>query len=213
LAAAAILRVWLEAGHGASNAKPGRFDPGAQGCGVTEYEIVSSVVSEVLYRAFSNESFPVDVAEVPFCNSLCLKSHPRSSHLGQKIKFINENLKRRRDGRSFGEVVVSLHMNSADSEEASGVEVLYSHAVPARRRVAAEISRVIANALCLPDRGPKSDRQSARGAIAILNKTECPAYLIEMGFVTNPEDVERVRESGVAALISALEVIAREHGK
>lgn len=108
-------------------------------------------------------------------------------------------------------MLIDLHMNSAENENASGTEVIYSAAAPHRRDVAAKISKAVAATLGTIDRGPKSDKESARGSLAILNRTACPAYLIEMGFVSNSDDVRKVRECGMDAVIEAIRVIEEEH--
>ena len=211
--ASAVLRIWLDAGHGLGNSRPGVFDTGATSACGSEHEIAYRIVDLVADRFYRDPEAPLTVAETPSCSTACAAKHKKRGHLAYKIDYINDNLKRRPDGRSFGEVVLSLHLNSSSNPSTSGVEVLYSHSVPARRRVAAAIAEAVAATLGLPNRGAKSDRDSSRGSIAILNRTECPAYLIEMGFVTNPEDVLRVRECGVDALIAAISVIAKEHGQ
>lgn len=165
----------------------------------------------VLDRFYLSPPLDVTVVEAPTCSSHCVARHPKSSHLAEKIRYVNDNLKRDGKGKPFGDVLLSVHMNSSGSEKASGVEVIYSHFAPHRRAKAERISKIVAATLGLPDRGPKTDRESQRGSLAILNRTDCPAYLLEIGFVTNPEDVLRVRECGVDALIAAIGQIQKDH--
>jgi N-acetylmuramoyl-L-alanine amidase len=200
----------LDAGHGLSNTRPGRFDPGAVSCYGGEHEIVSRV-ADLVVDHYANAA--VSVVETPSCSDACLKKHPASSHLGFKIKFINRNAKRSPSGRTVGEVCISLHMNSGP-EAASGTEVLYSAAAGAKRRAfAAKLSAAVAGTLGTTDRGPLSDTDTPRGSIAILSRTDCPAYLIELGFITNEADVIKVRECGKDAVIAAIEAIIKENSK
>lgn len=211
LAAAAALRIWLDAGHGLANAKPGVFDTGATSCYGSEHEIVWRIVDLVADTFYSNPPLDVTVVETPTCNTACVTQHKMRSHLSYRIDYVNSNVKRDRVGDPVGEVLLSVHMNSSENETATGVEVLYSHGVPGRKEVAAAISRAVSGVLGLVDRGAKSDRESARGSIAILNKTDCPAYLLEIGFVSNAGDVKAVREKGHDALVTAIATIAKEH--
>lgn len=209
-----ILRIWLDAGHGLSNARPNVFDTGATSCYGSEHEIVYRITDLVADHFWRDEQAEVEVIEVPQCSTACVAKHPKSSHLAYKIHHINGNLKRRPNGRAFAEVVLSLHMNSADTERATGTEVLYSHnAGDERARIARAISAAVASTLGTVNRGALSDRDSARGSIAILNRTECPAYLIELGFVSNPDDVRKVRDCGLEAVLAAIRVIVKEHAK
>ena len=104
-----------------------------------------------------------------------------------------------------------MHMNASVNPNASGVEVIYENTVPGRERLAAAVSRAVARVLELPDRGAKSDAETDRKHVAIVEDTLPPALLIELGFVTNQCDVERVKERGFEALIAAIETIAKEH--
>lgn len=214
MAAAAALRIWLSVGHGLGNARPGIFDTGATSCVGSEHEIVYRVLDLVADQFYRDENASVTVIEAPSCSTSCVERHPRSAHLGYKIQYINDNLKRDARGRVLGEVLIDLHMNSADDEAANGTEVLYSAGAPASRRgIAEKISAAVSATLGTKNRGAKSDRESHRGKLAILNRTDLPAYLIELAFVTNPEDVRKVRECGKEAVLAAIEVIAKEHAQ
>jgi N-acetylmuramoyl-L-alanine amidase len=212
-AAAHVLRILLDAGHGLSNDKPEQFDNGATSKYGGEAAIVSRIVEKVYdHYYFSrdeacNPLTEITVQTTPVCNESCLSAHPRSSHLAYKIRWINEHALRV-NKREYGDVVLSVHMNAADSEKASGTEVIVDdRAGIARYHEAQNISRIVAGVLGLPDRGAKTDIEGPRGSIAIVEDTNPPAYLVELGFVTNEGDVRAVEACGVEAVIAAIDAI------
>jgi len=79
-------------------------------------------------------------------------------------------------------LVISIHCNSADNLQATGVEVL--HYSDDTRDNALLLSWGLARILHIPDRGAK-----ARPDLGILRLTKCPAYLIELGFLEADIDV------------------------
>ena len=198
-----MLRVILNPGHGWSNASPGVYDTGAVSeCG-EEAATVAEITTRVVDRFWHDPSAAVTVIETPECGDACVaRNHPKSSHLGYVVRWINATAMR-------GDVVISLHMNAAENDTASGTEVLYSHAAPKNKPVAADMSKAVAETLGLKDRGAKSSSDSARGHLAILDKTNPPAFLVELGFVTNRRDYDFVKANGVDAVFAAIEALRK----
>lgn len=78
---------------------------------------------------------------------------------------------------------VSLHTNASVNPQASGTEVLvYSQSSPAY-----ELARSVLEQLRLST-GLRSRGVVTRPGLYVLRKTAMPAILVEMGFITNPED-------------------------
>ena len=78
---------------------------------------------------------------------------------------------------------VSLHTNASTVEGATGSEAfVYSTSSPAFG-LAQEMLAQLTRATGLRDRGV-----SARPGLYILRRTQMPAVLVEMGFITNPAD-------------------------
>lgn len=143
----------------------------------------------------------VTVVEAPSCNVVCAPRHPEMSHLSYTVHYLNEN-------RAPFDTILALHMNSADSETATGVEVYYANGASAERKhQAAIVATAVVNALCLPLRGVLRSGDSQHSSLAILDRTAAPAFLIELGFITNQTDVTAVLEHGADAVIAAIEVL------
>jgi N-acetylmuramoyl-L-alanine amidase len=190
--------VLLDAGHGLSNSVHGKYDPGAvSGCG-EEAAIVREISEGAQQLCRFSE---VSILPFPECDFACMNRHVWSSHLGYKIKWAN------RETQPF-DFIVSLHLNSAKNPDASGVEVFYSDGAPLlRKKQARAAAAALAEALGLPNRGIKAGWQSQHSRLAILDDTKAPALLFELGFITNPVDVEAVRKRGVEAVLRAIKAI------
>jgi len=104
--------------------------------------------------------------------------------------------------RSFGElpsrinatnadVLISVHSNSY-SKTSTGTEVLYYSPSKRSKALAEILDRKIVGVLKLADRGAKG-MFVGRGS-AILHFTKMPAVILEPFFISNPNDLARVRE-------------------
>ena len=83
-------------------------------------------------------------------------------------------------------VFVSIHLNSFPEEKYSGLQVYYSENDPDSLRLAKEIQTLTAKTL-----QPKNNRQCKSGTdIYLLAMLECPAVLVECGFLSNSEECE-----------------------
>ena len=203
ITAATILRVLVDSGHGLSNNKAGVWDPGAvSGCG-EEASLIREVASGV--EQSCHLATP-SILPFPECGPDCIQKHERdgtwlSSHLDYKVKWANKTYKK-------FDFIISLHCNSADNPTASGVEVYYSDGAPLiRKRQAQAAAKALAETLGIPNRGIRPSWKSQHPRLAILDDTKGPALLFELGFITNPVDVEAIQERGVQAVLMAIKAI------
>jgi N-acetylmuramoyl-L-alanine amidase len=84
---------------------------------------------------------------------------------------------------------VSLHCDASDNKTAKGAHCIY---VSEAGRCCAE---AIAKHLC-PIMPGRANRTVKRGNLYVLNNTDCPAVLVECGFVTNTRDADMLRHEG-----------------
>jgi N-acetylmuramoyl-L-alanine amidase len=202
-----ILRIIVNKGHGASNASPGVFDPGASSPFGQEHAIVSSLADALVDRYWFNDKTEVSVVPTPECSDACLTRHRKvyndagklvpSTHLSETIRWVNTHC------HPF-DLLLSLHMN-AGPEGANGSEVLY--ASPHMREMAALAARVYSQAVGLRNRGAKTDIEAKGSRVGILSRTKPRALLVECGFVTNEHDVRRVKEGALEALVALIEAV------
>lgn len=93
------------------------------------------------------------------------------------------------------DLFVSVHFNSAPSQQAEGVEVFYYKADDDKTRTQSSkllaqtiLSRVIENTDA-KSRGVKS------GNLAVIRETKMPAILIEGGFLTNESELQKIKDA------------------
>ncbi|MEI8364922.1 MAG: N-acetylmuramoyl-L-alanine amidase [Parachlamydiaceae bacterium] len=90
---------------------------------------------------------------------------------------------------------VSIHYNSAPSEEAEGIEVFYyandDDAIRAAR------SKVLAQCVhhCSVRNTQAKSRGVKNGNFAVIRKTNMPAILLEGGFLTNASEMEKIKDA------------------
>lgn len=86
---------------------------------------------------------------------------------------------------SNSHLFISLHCNAATNDSANGVETLY-YPTSGTGKVLAEIfSDSISEYMELKNRGAKERRD-----LRVLSGTKAPAVLIELAFLSNPEEEE-----------------------
>ncbi len=90
-----------------------------------------------------------------------------------------------------GCLLISIHMNAYSSERESGLQVWYGTHDARSREIATAIQT---GALSLmPDNRRKC--HAAGSNIYLLDRTDCPAVLVECGFLSNPAEAERLGDT------------------
>lgn len=97
---------------------------------------------------------------------------------------------------------ISVHFNSA-TPQATGTECLYYD----QKNLSARMSKAMANALDIVDRGPKERKE-----LYFLRMTNKPAILLEVCFVSNQSDTKNYRRKFETLCQAVAEVIAGELG-
>lgn len=87
------------------------------------------------------------------------------------------------------DLFVSIHCNSSGNEKAHGTETWYFTGSEAGEALARCIQRNLVEALGTADRGVKPTE-----AFTVLRKTICPAVLVELAFLSNPEEREELTD-------------------
>ena len=82
---------------------------------------------------------------------------------------------------------ISIHANASTNPEANGSEVyVYSEATPAYA-LAGDVLGQIVRRLEMRDLGVKT-----RPTLYVLRRTQMPAILVELGFITNESDANKL---------------------
>ena len=88
-------------------------------------------------------------------------------------------------------VFISIHMNAFPDPKYGGLQVYYSENDPTSKLLAEEIQS-LSTALLLPHNTRKI--KSGSDSVYLLDRLSCPAVLVECGFLSQPEECERLSD-------------------
>lgn len=104
---------------------------------------------------------------------------------------------------------IELHFNAAAYASATGTEVLYD----ADESIASCISEVVSSTLGISDRGAKPESSGQHSRLAFI---QAGGLILEVGFITNPDDLEAffdAEDDMVKALGRLLADVVTEGGR
>lgn len=108
----------------------------------------------------------------------------KSSDLKNRVRLVNE---------TPNAVLVSIHQNSLPSaRRVHGAQVFYSGGAESAvlaERVQAALNRAV-------NIGNEKTARQLDGTVYLMRMAECPAILVECGFLSNAEETVRLREEG-----------------
>lgn len=100
----------------------------------------------------------------------------------------------KRANEAYGHLFVSVHHNSFTNSQVGGTETYYYLKDSEKeyglnsKTLAEFVQKEVVNTLHTRDRGVKSEPE-----YAVLNKTKMPAILVEVSFLTNPEELKQIQ--------------------
>lgn len=172
-------RILIDPGHGG-------IDPGAHYEGsITEKEIVLAVGLE-LRRLLQQAGAEVMMTrETDEDVSRHIPGDPASRYqrdMGGRVKLINE---------SGADLYVSLHINYFHDPSIRGAIVFYNSSRPENKLLAESIQKNINPVVAVNPRPDQYIHQESKvGDYLILNRATIPGVIVEMGFITNPDERE-----------------------
>ena len=163
----------------------GGHDPGAVQNGVNEKDITLEVAKK-LDSALKKEGYDIVMT---------------------RDKDVYVELKERADiaNRNNSDIFISLHCNSFSSESAHGIEVLYNPNRSGSKQLAQLVLDELVKATGARNRGIKE-----RPELAVLKHTTMPAILVEMGFISNKAEAQKLQTASyqnkiVEAIVKGVE--------
>lgn len=121
---------------------------------------------------------------------------PFNLNLTEKINWLNKYF-------PADSVVISVHLNGFRDVKASGSEVWIHNNEERKFSMAGKISETLSRTLETKNRGVKVDSTCRFGMLGILRTKVMDSFLLELGFITNKEDLEKVRNKGATAVAYA----------
>lgn len=166
------IRVYIDQGHNPQNP-----NAGAEGNGLREQDIVFRIGVLLADLLLSNGNFEVLLSRPSSTTQL---GSSTASSLAARVNQAN----------AWGaDYFLSLHTNASDISAASGVEAYAFY----RPSVAFALGEIILEEVSAAT-GLRNRGMQVRTNLYVLRRTEMPAILIELGFITNPRDAARMRD-------------------
>ena len=163
------IKIYIDQGH-----NPRDYNTGAEGNGLYEQDITYDVGKRLYALLSTSPEFEPKLSR-PTEETILGTSN--SSSLTARV----------REANAWGaDIFLSLHTNASLNESATGSEALiYSRASEVSLGLAEDILEELNLVTGLRNRGVVE-----RPGLYVLRRTNMPAVLVELGFITNPYDAE-----------------------
>ena len=161
----------LDPGHGGP-------DNGATGINGVHEKDLNLIISKMVGEILSVMDFDVRYTRTEDISPGNSDKFIKRTDLSYRVKYAREL-----DNPLF----VSIHMNKFGIEKYRGAQTFYSKNNPTSEALAIKVQKLIRQLL-----QPENSREvkKATSSIFVLDRLECPAVLIECGFLSNFEEAE-----------------------
>ena len=160
------IKIYIDQGHNPENP-----NAGAEGNGLREQDITYRVGEELAALLRQNPNYEVRLSRPTPTTSL---GSSNSTSLRARVDDANA---------WDADYYISIHTNASENPSASGIEA-FAYSSPSRAFSLGEsILTSLSEATGQRNRGMK-----VRPGLYVLRKTAMPAILLEIGFITNPEE-------------------------
>ncbi len=163
------IKIYIDQGH-----NPRDYNTGAEGNGFYEQDITYDVGRRLYALLSTSSEFELKLSRP---TEDTVRGTSNSSSLTSRVEEAN----------AWGaDIFLSLHTNASLNENATGSEALiYSRSSPVALGLGEDILDELTLVTGLRNRGVIE-----RPGLYVLRRTDMPAILVEMGFITNPYDAE-----------------------
>ncbi len=166
------IKIYIDQGHNPENP-----NAGAEGNGLREQTVTYRVGIALADLLRANPDFEVRLSRPTEDTAL---GSSNSTSLAARVN----------DANAWGaDYFISIHTNSSDRPEAGGVEA-FAYSSPSRAfSLGEDIVEELSDVTGLRSRGMK-----VRPGLYVLRRTDMPAVLVEIGFISNPGDAALMRD-------------------
>lgn len=167
------IKIYIDQGHNPENP-----NAGAEGNGLREQDITYRVGAELAALLRQNPNYEVRLSR-PTPSSALGTSNTTS--LRARVE----------DANSWGaDYFISIHTNSSSNPQAGGVEAFAYSRPSSAFSLGESILVSLSEATGLRDRG-----MQVRPGLYVLRRTAMPAILVEIGFISNPEEAALMNQN------------------
>ena len=160
------IKIYIDQGHNPQNP-----NAGAEGNGLREQDIVYQIGVDTKERLDTNPAFETRLS----------RPSPDTQLGGSNAESLQIRV---REANAWGaNLFLSLHTNASDNPSATGSEALVFNRITQSYTIAETVLASLATITGLRNRGV-----FVRPGLFVLRRTVMPAVLLELGFITNPQD-------------------------
>lgn len=167
------IKIFIDQGH-----NPGNINAGATGFGLEEESItynVGSYLADILdsdyrFEVRTSRSYPEEVI-----------GYNQLSSLAERVRMANE---------WPADYFISIHVNANPNPNINGTEVYVYQAYTQSYYLAEEVLNAIVQIV-----GTKNNFVRERPGFYVLRRTTMPSILVELGYLTNYSDAEKLRDN------------------
>ena len=167
------IKIYIDQGH-----NPVNPNAGAEGNGLREQDLVYTIGQRLADRLRADPNFEVRLSRPTRDTQL---GSSNATSLAARVNEAN---------RWGADYFISLHTNAASSSSANGSEAYVYDRKSRAFGFAQDILTNMTVVTGLRNRGVQS-----RPGLYVLRKTQMPATLVELGFITNPGDAALMRDN------------------
>ena len=167
------IKIFIDQGH-----NPSGFNSGAEGNGLREQDVTYNVGIYLAQLLRQDDRFEV------LTSRTCIT---------QVVGYDNRSSLEERVWRANwwgADWFLSIHTNSSTNPNANGSEIYVYRSRSSAYYMAQDVLAQIVGQLQLNDRGVKINPE-----FYVLRNTRMPAMLIELAFITNPSDAQKLRNN------------------
>ena len=172
------IKIIVDAGHGAP-------DGGAVGISGTVEKDINLAIAMKLSEVLEGKGFTVIMTRTGD-NGI----YDRESDTIREMKRSDMNARLSIMKNSGADLFVSIHMNSFTQKSANGLHVFYASNHPEVKTLAEEIQSGISEVTAAATHAVKT----ADERLFLMKKPPVPAVLVECGFLSNPQEEERLKD-------------------
>lgn len=180
------VKIVLDAGHGAP-------DGGAVGIDGTEEKDINLAITEKLREVLEGRGYVVVMTRD---SGSGLQDESAGTIREKKVSDMNK--RREIMEKSGADLFVSIHMNSFSDPKVSGLHIFYDKSHPEAETLAKSIQQKIAGVTGAETHAVKT----ADTSLFLMKNSPIPAILAECGFLSNPDEIKKLRDEAYQAKIA-----------